>query len=206
MRRHDTAAGADVAGNRAALRRAVRDMRRRGSGEGDKSVQFTITPMTADDARAIQGWRYEGEYAAYNFNDAADALAELLDPRSPYFAVRDERGELAGFFTYGTAGEVGGEMGEREPALYADPADRTLTIGLGLRPDLTGRGVGLPFVEAALAFARERFMPGGYRMFVLDWNARAIRVYERAGFTRVRTLTVTNRHGPLTFVEMLRGV
>jgi [ribosomal protein S18]-alanine N-acetyltransferase len=173
---------------------------------GDMPVQFTAMPMTADDARAIQTWRYEGEYATYNVADTADGLAELLDPRSPYFAVRDEHSELVGFFAYGTAGEVGGEMGESEPALYADPADRTLSVGLGLRPDLTGKGLGLLFVEAALAFARARFAPSGFRMFVLDWNTRAIRVYERAGFARVRTLTVTNRHGTLTFVEMRRGV
>jgi [ribosomal protein S18]-alanine N-acetyltransferase len=162
--------------------------------------------MTEGDARTIQTWRYEGEYATYNVADTAEGLAELLDTRSPYFTVRDERGELVGFFVYGTAGEVGGEMGETEPALYANPADRTLSVGLGLRPDLTGKGLGLAFVEVALAFARERFAPRGFRLFVLDWNMRAIRVYERAGFARVRTLTVTNRHGVLTFVEMRRGV
>lgn len=166
----------------------------------------TAVPMTADDARAIQTWRYEGEYATYNFADTAEGMAELLDTRSPYFAVRDERGELVGFFAYGTAGEVGGEIGEIEPALYADPADRTLSVGLGLRPDLTGKGLGLPFVDAALACARAHFAPSGFRLFVLDWNTRAIRVYERAGFARVRTLTVTDRHGTLTFMEMRRGV
>ncbi|HST88944.1 MAG TPA: GNAT family N-acetyltransferase [Ktedonobacterales bacterium] len=169
-------------------------------------MRFTAMPMTTDDARAVQTWRYKGEYTTYNFADTAEGMAELLDTRSPYFAVRNERGELVGFFAYGTAGEVGGEMGETEPALYADPADRTLSVGLGLRPDLTGKGLGLAFVEAALAFARERFAPHGFRMFVLDWNTRAIRVYERAGFARVRALTVTNRHGTLSFVEMRRGV
>ena len=166
-------------------------------------MRFSVTPMTDSDARAIQTWRYEGKYATYNLDDTADGLAELLDTRSPYFAVRDERGELVGFFAYGTAAEVGGETG---PALYADPADHTLTVGLGLRPDLTGKGLGLPFVEAALAFAHERYAPCDFRLFVLDWNVRAIRVYERAGFARMRTRTVTNRHGTLTFVEMLRGV
>ncbi len=166
-------------------------------------VRFSVTPMTEGEARAIQTWRYEGAYTTYNFDDSPDALAELLDTRSPYFAVRGERGELVGFFAYGTAAEVGGET---DPALYADPADRTLAVGLGLRPDLTGKGLGLSFVEAALAFAHERFAPSGFRLFVLDWNARAIRVYERAGFVRVRTRTVTNRHGTLTFVEMRRGV
>jgi [ribosomal protein S18]-alanine N-acetyltransferase len=204
MLRNDTAAGADIASP--ALRRDMRKTRRVSSVGGNVLVRFTVTPMTEGDARTIQTWRYEGEYATYNVADTAEGLAELLDTRSPYFTVRDERGELVGFFVYGTAGEVGGEMGETESALYADPADRTLSVGLGLRPDLTGKGLGLAFVEVALAFARERFAPRGFRLFVLDWNMRAIRVYERAGFARVRTLTVTNRHGVLTFVEMRRGV
>jgi len=170
---------------------------------GAAPVRFSVTPMTEGDARAIQIWRYEGEYATYNLDDTAEGLAELLDMRSPYFAVRDERGALVGFFAYGTAAGVGGEAG---PALYADPADHTLTIGLGLRPDLTGKGLGPSFVEAELAFARERYAPRDFRLFVLDWNVRAIRVYERAGFARMRTRTVTNRHGTWAFVEMLRGV
>ncbi len=169
-------------------------------------LKFTAMPMTADDARAIQTWRYEGEYATYNFDDTPDALAEMLDTRSPYFAVRGAHSELVGFFVYGTAGEVGGEMDATEPALYADPADHTLSVGLGLRPDLTSKGLGPAFVEAALAYARERFAPSGFRLFVLDWNVRAIRVYERVGFARVRMLAVTTRHGTLTFVAMRRGV
>lgn len=86
------------------------------------------------------------------------------------------------------------------PALYGE--DRTIDIGLGLRPDLTGKGLGLAFVEAGLAFARKRFAP---RLFVLSFNKRAIRIYERAGFTRVREFMQLNPvHGELHFVEMRR--
>jgi len=54
----------------------------------------------------------------------ADDLAELLNPRSReerYYAVLDEQKELAGFFSCTKDGE-------------------TVEIGLGLRPDLTGKG------------------------------------------------------------------
>lgn len=57
-------------------------------------------------------------------------------------------------------------------------------IGLGLRPDLTGRGLGPSFIEALMAFARERWHPARFGLDVLPWNERAIRAYEEAGFLR----------------------
>ena len=168
-------------------------------------TRFTFTAMSEADARAIVGWRYDEPYAVYNM-PAEGAEAELLDPRSPHFAVRDDSGELTGFVAFGTAAEV---EGYAVPALYRDDATRRrgmLSVGLGLRPDLTGqgKGVGLAFVSAALDFARQHFHPSAFRLYVMPFNERAIRVYERAGFQRTRTLHVHNLHGELDFVEMER--
>ena len=164
--------------------------------------RFTARLMDEVDARAIQGWRYEGPYAIYNMDgDGDEGIAEMLDRRSPYYAVRDERGELVGHFAYGTTAEV---EGEGEPRLYG--ADRLLAIGLGLRPDLTGRGLGLEFVGACLAFARETFAPSAFHLYVLTFNERAIRVYEHAGFRRARIVRVRNVHGERDFLEMRREV
>ncbi len=162
-------------------------------------MQFTFAPMDEATARAIRQWRYDGPYAVYNAADEAGDVAEELDRRSPHFAVRDETGSLVGFFSFGTSAEVSESSG---PALYGP--GRSITVGLGLRPDLTGRGVGLSFVEAGLAFARERYAPASFRLYVLSWNERAIRVYERAGFARVQTFTQRNLHGESEFVEMTR--
>ncbi len=162
---------------------------------------FTFTPMSEADARAILAWRYDGPYAVYNMDadDLGEALAELLDTRSPYYAARDTSGALVGFFAFGTAAEVGGSG---EPALWGP--DRSISVGLGLRPDLTGRGLGLAFVEAGLAFARDRFAPAAFRLFVMTFNRRAIRVYERAGFQSMRTVVIHSYHGDHAFVEMRR--
>src|SRR5262249_23096170 len=120
---------------------------------------LTFTPLSAGDARAIQAWRYEPPYTIYNMaSDGAaepdEGLEELLDRRSPYYAVRDRQGELIGFFNFGTSALV---WQAAEPALHVE--GRTIAIGLGLRPDLTGLGLGLGFVNAGLAFAREQFAP-----------------------------------------------
>lgn len=161
---------------------------------------FTFTSMSEPDARTIQTWRYEEPYAIYNYAPSEEGLAEMLEPRSPHYAARNERGELAGFFCYGTSAQV---WENAVPALYDE--QRTIDIGLGLRPDLTGKGLGLAFVEAGLAFARERFAPRSFRLFVLSFNERALRVYEQAGFTRVREFVQFNPvYGKLRFVEMHR--
>lgn len=163
-------------------------------------MQFTFTPMNETDARAVQTWRYDEPYTIYSYTPSEDGLAEMLDSRSPFYAVRDEQGELIGFFDFGTSAQV---WDNEVPALYSE--DRTIDIGLGMRPDLTGRGLGLAFVNAGLDFAREQFAPRHLRLFVLAFNERAIRVYERAGFARVRQLIQQNPvHGELNFVEMRR--
>ena len=163
-------------------------------------MQFIFTPMTAGDAHEIMAWRYDEPYSIYNWEEEDDP-AEMLDRRSPHFAVRDERGELLGFFAYGSSAYVwdGGE-----PHLYSE--GKTITIGLGMRPDLTGRGLGLAFVEAGLDFARKHFAPERFRLYVLTFNERAIRVYERAGFERAGIYVQHHSAGDRDFLEMQRRV
>ncbi|QBD80991.1 GNAT family N-acetyltransferase [Ktedonosporobacter rubrisoli] len=166
-------------------------------------MQFTFALLNREDAQEIYTWRYSGPYAVYSLGGdepaGEDDLAEMLDRRSPYYGVRNERGELVGFFNFGTSALVwdSGAIG-----VLIDK--ETLDLGLGLRPDLTGKGLGLAFVEAGLDFARATFAPRHFRLFVLAWNERAIRVYERAGFQRVRLSLVRNIHGEHEFLEMCR--
>ena len=161
-------------------------------------MQFTFQLMDEADAQAMQTWRYEGEYAVYSFADGDDP-AELLDRRSPYYAARDERGELVGFFCFGTSAAISGSAA---PGIYGE--DGSVLIGLGLRPDLTGKGIGLAFVQAGLAFGRAQFTPTAFRLFVMTFNQRAIRVYERAGFQQVGVVLQQSQQGERPFLEMRR--
>lgn len=177
-------------------------------------VAFHFTPMSRAGAEAILRWRYDPPYNTYNAleDDSAgfDAVAEMLDARSPHFAmcVTGARGweseDPAGFFAFGSSCEVGSEPdAPREPHLRR--ADGSITIGLGLRPDLTGRGLGAPFVEAGLALARERYHPTAFRLFVYAWNQRAITVYERAGFRYVGRAGASGADGRPAFIETWRN-
>ena len=142
-------------------------------------------------------------YDTYDVGDEPAALAEMLDARGPWFVAFDTVGEPMGYCCFGTAAEVGWDG---EPRLWT-MGDRTLSVGLGLRPDLTGQRLGLPFFTAVLAFATQRFNPDAFRLFVLPFNQRAIRVYERARFRHVGALdTPDSGSGAHLFLEMRREV
>jgi [ribosomal protein S18]-alanine N-acetyltransferase len=149
---------------------------------------YLFRQMDGADAREISGWRYEPPYDFYDPTaDPAD-LAELLDPQSRrdvYFSAFEGESRLVGFFQFEKTGEA-------------------VDVGLELRPDLTGRGLGAEFVLAGLAFARERFSPRRFILSVATFNARAIGVYERAGFRRGEVFMHQTNGGEHEFLSMWR--
>lgn len=161
-------------------------------------MDVTFGPLTEEEARAVLGWRYEPPYDGYNADpDAAEAnLATLLDPANRYFGARDAAGTLVGYCCYGPDARVGG--GD-----YADPS--LVDVGLGLRPDRTGRGDGLAFALAVLEFGRRRLGARRYRLTVAAFNARAMRVYERAGFRAASRFRRGGAPDGAAFVIMIEG-
>jgi [ribosomal protein S18]-alanine N-acetyltransferase len=144
--------------------------------------------MSDEEATRISGWHYEPPYDFYDATSDPDDLRELLDPKrrkDAYFSVFDEGGVLVGFFQF-----------EREGT--------TVDIGLGMRPDLTGRRLGVRYLLAGLEFARERFSPERFTLSVATFNERAIRVYERAGFRRGAVYTHHTNGADWPFLAMAR--
>jgi ribosomal-protein-alanine N-acetyltransferase len=103
-----------------------------------------------------------------------------------YIAVEDEAVELIGYFCFKPA----------EPG--------TIVIGLGLRPDRTGCGLGGAFLQAGLDHARMHHRPKEFALAVATFNERTITVYERAGFDVVRTYMHHTNGGDWEFAEMRR--
>ena len=160
-------------------------------------MRFTLTPITRADAQAVSRWRYDGPYSAYN--GSPSSVASLLEPRYLYHSVHDDRGELVGYFCYGEDARVsaGKRLGlyEREDAL---------DIGLGMRPDLTGRGLGEEFVNAGLRHAQNTYSPRTFGLTVATFNQRAISVYRRAGFEPVEAFGATRPNGEREWLLMRR--
>ena len=152
--------------------------------------EFVIRTMTAADAHAIAAWRYPGEYSFYDADADLDDLAELLDPAEwgqRYFAA-DKLADhtLAGFVMVKLTGS-------------------TAEIGLGLRPDLTGHGLGESFLRACLQFASAALRARSYTLAVAAFNRRAITVYERAGFEEVDRFEHLTNGGRHAFIRMARS-
>ncbi len=141
----------------------------RGDGAEPVAQQFHFRPLRLRDALEANSWRYPDEYAIYNLTLAPLLIATLL--RGPLAAL----GGVA-FYTAGT---------DAEPLVGVFSLIRRgsdVEIGVGLRPDLNGRGLGLPFLLEGLTLARARFHPHTFSLHVATFNRRAIAVYERAGF------------------------
>jgi ribosomal-protein-alanine N-acetyltransferase len=150
-------------------------------------MTFHLVPMEASAAERIAEWRYDPPYDLYDLDADPGDHAEFLDPSNwaDTYAVEDAAGTLVGFFEF-TPGE-------------------TVEIGLGMRPDHTGRGLGRAFVEAGLAFASERYGAGAFELAVASFNERALAVYETLGFERLETYSQETNGGEHEFVRMHRA-
>lgn len=134
----------------------------------------TFHPMDEGDARAVLAWRYAEPYDFYNADpaDSAHDLKNLVEPANSYYSVKDGRAELVAYCCFGPEARVAG-------GVYGPGA---LDVGGGLRPDLTGAGLGPAWLRAVVAFGGRRFAPPAFRATVAAWNRRALVVCERAGF------------------------
>jgi RimJ/RimL family protein N-acetyltransferase len=137
-----------------------------------------IAAMTAAHAREVVTWRYPPPYDVYDMTGADPG--HLAGADSGFYALLD-REELIGFRSFGPDGQVPG-----------GPYDESaLDTGGGLRPDLTGRGLGRRAISTGLAFGIASFSPTALRMTVAAFNVRAHRVVESLGFARVADFEAT---------------
>jgi [ribosomal protein S18]-alanine N-acetyltransferase len=128
--------------------------------------------MTAAYAADIVTWHYPPPYDCYDMTSADPAF--LTDPASGFFALI-HGAQLIGFRSFGTDGQVPG-------GVYDESA---LDTGGGLRPGLTGKGLGREAIHTGLAFGRGRFSPPAFRVTIASFNLRARRVVEALGFQQV---------------------
>ena len=144
-------------------------------------MRLTIEPASPETFAEIGAWRYEPPYDFYD----GDQDPVLNSER--YFGAVGEDGTLVGFY-------------------YLEEKGEAVELGLGLRPDLTGRGLGAEFFRSGLDFARSRHPGRPVILNVAAFNERAITVYERARFLETgRHVRSFERWGDVEFVEMEEG-
>ena len=144
----------------------------------EREKQWTLCPMTGSEARQVTEWKYPAPYEMYNW-DVEDDPAELLD--GSYLACREEDGALGGFLCFGSNATIP----TREDAYRQGYLD----IGLGLRPDLCGKGLGQGFLRLGLEWARRELGASSFRLAVAQFNTRAQKVYRACGFREISQVT-----------------
>lgn len=141
-------------------------------------MNLVMVEMNARLAHEISTWKYDQPYQLYNLDGSAETVREFLD--GSYTAVVDADEGTIGYFCVGIAAQV--PLGSHHGA-YVD--DSLVDVGFGMRPDLTGQGRGFEFVSAILAFVASNVENNRLRLTVATFNRRAIRLYEKLGFTPV---------------------
>lgn len=146
---------------------------------------YSFTPMKKEMAVEIAyEWKYDGDYSFYDMTADQEDLEEFLESdRSGYYIVRREE-ELLGYFCFKQSG-----TGEVE-------------IGLGMKPELTGKGLGLAFFKEGIKFALQQYQTADLFLSVAAFNQRAIKVYQKAGFVPVKTFMQDTNGSRFEFVRM----
>jgi RimJ/RimL family protein N-acetyltransferase len=131
-----------------------------------------IVELTPDHAEDIVTWSYPEPDGCYDLTG--------MDPRHftdlthGFWALVDGE-RLIGYRCYGPTARV----------LGYDYVDDALDIGGGLRPELTGQGLGQTAIATGLAFGAENFAPRIFRVTVAEFNVRALKVVDSLGFLAV---------------------
>lgn len=142
-------------------------------------MRITFAPITEEEARTVLTWNYpQMTLPTQPDPDTLENDVQALLRRDyHYYAAHDESGRLVGFCCFGEDARVpGGD--------YALPA---LDIGLGLHPDLTGRGLSHGFLKAIIALGETLFHPEFFRATVAAINTRSLRLFEGSGFYFIQT-------------------
>ena len=146
---------------------------------------FWIQPMSQDSADQIAAWTYPAPYDFYDMVADEEDLAQLLSESirdNTYFEVI-RNGALFGFATF-------------------FPKKDHLEIGLGMKPDQTGQGLGVNFYQAIEDFARKNFDCQVLQLSVASFNQRALALYQKVGYKKVEAYQQATNGGEYPFVKL----
>ena len=159
-------------------------------------MSLLFRPLVKKDALAILKWHYLPPYDYYNFNASTtqEDLCYLLDRKNAFFAFLNLQGQLEGYCSFGSDGQVRG-------GCYSTEA---LDIGMGIRPDLVGQRRGKLYAQAVVGYGLDRYAVQKLRVTIAQFNKRAQRVWQQLGFEQVEQFVKEGTQEE--FVIMTRAV
>ena len=130
-------------------------------------------------AREFVLWQYEPPYDVYNYppHGVEEAVQYNMDPANNVYAMFDQNEALIGFCSYGRDAQVPG----------GDYSEKALDIGLMIRPELTGQGMGTDYVREVIQNGSEKYAPEKLRVTIAAFNKRAMRTWEKNGFQQTQS-------------------
>lgn len=140
----------------------------------------------------ILEWNYEPPYDFYNHEVNKESIRELLEEN--YMAIIDLKGSLTGFYCSGESAQV---PAGREAGAYNEAA---VDIGIGMNPELTGKGQGKPFFSFILSELQQALPHSITRLTVAAFNERAIKLYSNMGFKKEKEFN----SGENRFITMVK--
>ena len=148
---------------------------------------FCFQKLSQKNALIIaDNWKYDGEYAFYDMTADPEDYEEFVDEKlrnenDHFEAIMDD--DLVGFF-----------------CVVRDNSE--IEIGLGLRPDLCGKGIGKDFVYQIVKYIETHYTYSKLIMKVASFNQRAIKVYRQCGFKVCGSIEQHSNGGVYSFTVM----
>lgn len=156
-------------------------------------MQYRFVPMNENYANEIAyKWRYSGVYSFYDIISDEEDLKEFLNKDNwsdEYFGVINEDNQLVGFYSFSFQEGI-------------------MWLGFGLKPELTGIGLGKDFVTEGIKFGMENFKykKNHIMLAVASFNKRATRLYEKIGFQTVEEYIQQTNGEDYRFIKMKKYV
>ncbi|WP_202710289.1 GNAT family N-acetyltransferase [Sporosalibacterium faouarense] len=136
---------------------------------------FKLGKLTEEAAKETCTWKYESPYEVYSswsweeMIEKGEPMTNPLERDKNFLGLYDQNHQILGF------------------AGFSYPKENTTRIGLGLKPDICGKGIGEYFVNLIINESKKRCSSGNIDLEVLTWNKRAYKVYRKCGFKTVET-------------------
>lgn len=142
-------------------------------------LQISYRPAEKKHAREFVQWVYESPYDVYNCppEEIDNVVQYNIDPRNNVYAMLDQNEELMGYCSYGKDAQVPG----------GDYSEEALDIGLMIKPELTGQGMGATFAKEVIRNGIAKYEPKKLRLTIAAFNKRAMRTWEKNGFEQNQT-------------------
>jgi ribosomal-protein-alanine N-acetyltransferase len=151
-------------------------------------IKADIGPLTQEHAEEIADeWKYPDEYSFYDMTADVEDYEEIIDPqkrKDSYFQIVED-GQLIGFFAL-------------------TQSCNSMELGLGMKPELCGRGMGMVFMRKIEDFIMQSYDVDMLTLSVAEFNKRAVSLYHDMGYVDCSTEIVDTNGGRYSFINMVK--